>query len=55
LNSFLFDDDILLSRICRKRIAKKGDPSRILKPKLYDGIFVVEKDIFLDDYDVATK
>ena len=45
--SFLFDEDPMLSKLCRKRLAKKGDPSRILKPKKVDGILVVEKDIIL--------
>lgn len=45
--SFLFDEDPLLTKLCRKRIAKKGDPSRILKPTLVDGVYVVQKDIVL--------
>lgn len=45
--SFLFDEDPLLSKACRKRIAKKGDPSRILKPTVVDGLNVVQKDIIL--------
>lgn len=47
LDTFLFDDDPLLTKLCRKRIAKKGDPSRILKPTKKDDIFTVEKDIVL--------
>lgn len=45
--SFLFDQDPLLTKLCRKRISKKGDPSRILKPTVVDGVHVVEKDIIL--------
>lgn len=46
--SFLFDDDPLLSKLCRKRMTKKGDPTRILKPIQKDGLLVVEKDIILN-------
>lgn len=45
--SILFDEDPLLTKLCRKRITKKGDPSRILKPTLVDGVFVAQKDIVL--------
>ncbi|WCO03132.1 peptidase associated/transthyretin-like domain-containing protein [Psychroserpens ponticola] len=45
--SFLFDDDPFLTKMCRKRMAKKGDPSRILKLKNVDGIKVVQKNIVL--------
>jgi len=45
--SFLFDEDPLLSKLCRKRMTKKGDPSRVLKLKKVDGIFVAQKDIIL--------
>jgi len=34
-------------------MAKKGDPSRILKLKKVDGIFVTQKDIILHDGIVA--
>ena len=47
LATFLFDDDPLLTKRCRKRMAKKSDLSRILKTKLVDGLLVVEKDIVL--------
>ena len=47
IESFLFDEDPLLSKICRKKITKKGDPSRILKPTKVNDIFVVQKDITL--------
>ncbi|MEH6538005.1 MAG: hypothetical protein V7719_16505 [Psychroserpens sp.] len=54
--SFLFDEDPLLTKLCRKRISKKGDPTRILKPKKDDnGLLVVEKDIVLSSGDEASK
>jgi len=46
--SFLFDEDPLLSKRCRKRIAKKDDPTRILKLKKENGLYVVQKDIVLN-------
>jgi protocatechuate 3,4-dioxygenase beta subunit len=45
--TFLFDEDPLLSKLCRKRLTKKGDVSRILKLKKEDGLFVTQKDIKL--------
>ncbi len=53
--SFLFDEDPLLSKLCRKRLAKKGDPSRVLKPKKVDGLLVVQKDIILGSDVNTTK
>ena len=53
--TFLFDEDPLLSKSCRKRIAKKGDLTRILKLKKEDGLFVTQKDIILHDEAVVTK
>jgi protocatechuate 3,4-dioxygenase beta subunit len=56
--SLLFDKDPLLTNGCRKRMAKKGDLSRILKlQKKEDGIFAVQKDIVLygDPIQVASK
>jgi len=55
ITSFLFDEDPLLTKHCRKRMTKKGDPSRILKLKKVDGIFVTQKDIILHDGIVATE
>lgn len=49
--TFFFDDDPLLSKLCRKRLAKKGDPTRILKPKKVGNEFVVIKDIILPNHD----
>lgn len=53
--SFLFDEDPLLTKFCRKRLAKKGDITRILKLKKVDGLFVTQKDIILQDGFVMTK
>jgi len=47
VESFLFDEDPLLTKTCRKHMAKKGDASRILKLKTEDGIFVAERNITL--------
>lgn len=47
LETFLFDDDPLLTKRCRKQIAKKSNPSRILKLKKEEGVFVAQKDIIL--------
>lgn len=53
--SFLFEEDPFLTKTCRKRMAKKGDVSRILNPKNVDGLFVVQKDIVLMSEDDSTK
>ncbi len=47
IGTFLFDEDPLLSKLCRKRLAKKGDITRILKLKKEDDLFVTKKDIKL--------
>ncbi|WP_298896486.1 hypothetical protein [uncultured Psychroserpens sp.] len=52
--SFLFDEDPLLTKLCRKRMAKKGDPTRILKLKKEGNMFVVQKDIVLQT-DIETS
>ena len=49
LESLLFDEDPMLTKRCRKRIEKKGNPARILTTKKEDGILVAEKDIILSD------
>lgn len=51
--SLLFDDDPFLTKTCRKRMAKKGDVTRILKPKDENGLLIVKKDIILNT-DVLT-
>jgi protocatechuate 3,4-dioxygenase beta subunit len=53
--SFLFDEDPFLSKTCRKRMAKKGDPTRILKLKTVNGLNVVQKDIILKSNTENTK
>lgn len=54
LDTFLFEEDPLLSKACRKKIAKKGDLTRILNPKKVDGIFVAQRDIILKSDLVAS-
>lgn len=49
IGTFLFDEDPLLSKLCRKRMAKKGDPTRILKLNKVDELFITIKDIVLRD------
>jgi len=55
LASFLFDEDPLLTKRCRRQIAKKSDPNRILKLKKVDGLFVTQKDIVLSSDLAMTK
>ena len=47
LSTFLFDEDPLLTKSCRKRISKKGDPNRILKLENKDGLLVAQHNIVL--------
>lgn len=47
IESFLFNDDPLLTKQCLKKINKKGDPSRILTPKKEGKLLVAQKDIVL--------
>ncbi|MBT8270973.1 MAG: hypothetical protein KJO25_02895 [Bacteroidia bacterium] len=47
--SFLFDGDPLLTKKCRKRMAKKDDLTRILKPVKQGSLLVVEKDIIIQE------
>ena len=53
--SFLFDSDPMLTKKCRKRMAKKDDLTRILKPTMKDGLLIVEKDIVIQDSTQTTK
>ena len=53
--SFLFDEDPLLTKTCRKCMAKKGDPTRILKPKKVEGMLVAQRDIVLRSNDDRIK
>lgn len=48
IDTFLFEDDPLLSKRCRKKITKKSHSSRILSPKKEDGILVAERNIILN-------
>ncbi|WP_339614628.1 hypothetical protein [uncultured Winogradskyella sp.] len=47
IETFLFNDDPLLTKRCRKRILKKSNPTRILEPKTVDGLLVAQRDIVL--------
>ncbi|MAX71281.1 MAG: hypothetical protein CL868_02025 [Cytophagaceae bacterium] len=47
IDTFLFDEDPLLTKSCRKRISKKGDPNRILKLENKDGLLVAQHNIVL--------
>jgi len=47
LETFLFNEDPLLTKHCRKKIEKTGDVSRILITKEEDGILVANRDITL--------
>ena len=56
LPTLLFDTDPMLTKKCRKRMAKKDDLTRILKPKKVDNLLVVEKDFVLpEDAETASK
>ncbi|MGS2726232.1 hypothetical protein ACU8DI_06445 [Psychroserpens sp. BH13MA-6] len=55
MESLLFDSDPLLSKACRKKITKKGDPSRILKTTTVNDMLVAQKDIVLYEASEATK
>lgn len=47
IGTFLFNDDPLLTKHCRKRLKKKGDPTRILTLNDKDGLLLAQKDIVL--------
>lgn len=55
LQSLLFNDDYLLTKRCRKRLAKNGETNRILNTKKIDGILVAQKDIVLSQHTESTK
>ncbi|WP_339753373.1 hypothetical protein [uncultured Winogradskyella sp.] len=55
LETFLFDNDPLLTKRCRKQIAKKSDPARIMKLKQVDDLLIAEKNIVLASTEVKTK
>ncbi|WP_299113662.1 hypothetical protein [uncultured Winogradskyella sp.] len=49
LHSFVFNDDPLLTKRCRKRLAKNNQTNRILTTKKENGILVANKDIILSE------
>lgn len=53
LATFLFDEDPLLTKRCRKKIEKMSTTDRILKLKREDGMLVAKKDIILGSDMVA--
>ena len=55
LESFLFDEDPLLTKRCRNKIKKNSDETRILKLTQEDGILVAQRDIVLASEDEYTK
>jgi len=48
LNAFVFDDDPLLTKSCRKRIKRKGIDNILKLENKIDGIYVVTKNIVLN-------
>lgn len=56
LNAFIFDNDPILSKHCRKRLAKKGKADAILKVVTSDdNLMVVTRDITLEDNNLENK
>ncbi len=55
LESLLFDMDPLLTKRCRKQLAKRGNAGRILTTTKEEGILVAKKDIVLSDDTEPTK
>ena len=55
LESLLFDNDPLLTKRCRKQLAKRGNAGRILTTKNVDGLLIATKDIVLSDDTEPTK
>jgi len=53
INAFLFEDDPLLTKSCRKRLKRKGIDS-ILKPERQGDILVVTRDIVLEQKTVLS-
>ncbi|MGJ8549659.1 hypothetical protein [Winogradskyella wichelsiae] len=47
VETFLFDEDPLLTKRCRKQMAKKGDTSRILKLTTTASVLMAERNIVL--------
>ena len=55
LESLLFDDDPLLTKRCRKQLAKRGNQGRILTTKKENGMLVAIKDIVLSEHTEPIK
>ncbi len=55
LESFIFDEDPLLTKRCRRRLAKHEQTDRILTTKLVDGVHVAQKDIVLSERPESVK
>ncbi|MEO1031543.1 hypothetical protein [Winogradskyella sp.] len=55
LESLLFDNDPLLTKRCRKQLARKGNQGRILQTKKENGMLVAYKDIVLPEHIESTK
>jgi len=53
-DAFLFDDDPLLTKTCRKRLARKGVDS-ILKPEKQGDMLVATRDIVLEETNSEVK
>ncbi|MEM9680240.1 MAG: hypothetical protein AAF901_07935, partial [Bacteroidota bacterium] len=53
LYSFIFDDDPLLTKRCRRRLEKHGQTDRIFTTKFVDGIYIAEKNIVLASNNVT--
>jgi protocatechuate 3,4-dioxygenase beta subunit len=49
LESLLFDEDPMLTKRCRKQLARNGNTARILTTKKEDGLLVAVKDIVLPE------
>ena len=54
IEGFLFEDDPYLTKYCRKRLKKAG-ANNILKPTKQDDILVANRDIVLNDSQMAIR
>lgn len=55
LEPLLFDEDPLLTKRCRKQIAKHSDTNRILKLTQVNGMYIAKRDIILNSEFNQTK
>lgn len=55
LNAFLFDNDPLLTKMCRKRLKRKGMENSILKFEEKDSVLVAKRDIVLGENAALSK